>query len=108
MTPMTLYKASNVTIQLKTGLKVKRSQNKMANRNFLEENLTRLNQELANHKRNLSLPGLADEERMNLLRAVRDVEREILSTLRELRDLTELENSRMLRAIIEIEKIKKK
>jgi len=54
------------------------------------------------------LPGLAEEERMNLLRAVRDVEREILSTLRELRDLTELENSRMLRAIIEIEKIKKK
>ena len=105
---MILYKASNVTIQLKTGLKVKRSQNKMANRNFLEENLTRLNQELANHKRNLSLPGLADEERMNLLRAVRDVEREILSTLRELRDLTELENSRMLRAIIGIEKIKKK
>jgi len=104
MTPVRLYKANkanNVTIQLITGLKVKRSQrsqNKMANRNFLEENLTRLNQELANHKRNLSLPGLADEERMNLLRAVRDVEREILSTLRELRDLTELENSRMLRA----------
>ena len=108
MTPVRLYKANNVTIQLKTGLKVKISQNKMANRNFLEENLTRLNQELANYKRNLSLPGLADEERMNLLRAVRDVEREILSTLRELRDLTELENSRMLRAIIEIEKIKKK
>ena len=108
MTPVILHKANNVTIQLKTGLKVKRSQNKMANRNFLEENLTRLNQELTNHKRNLSLPGLAEEERMNLLRAVRDVEREILSTLRELRDLTELENSRMLRAIIEIEKIKKK
>ena len=49
-----------------------------------------------------------EEERMRLLGAVRDVEREILSTLRELRDLTELENSRMLKAIFELEKIKKK
>jgi len=80
----------------------------MANRNFLEENLRRLDQELRNHKRNLNLPDITDEERMRLLRAVRDVEREILLTLRELRDLTELENSRMLRAISELEKIKKK
>ncbi len=80
----------------------------MANRILLEENLRRLNQELEDHKRNLNLPGLADEERMILLRTVRDVEMELLSTLRELRDLTELENSRMLKAIIEIEKIKKK
>jgi hypothetical protein len=80
----------------------------MANRNFLEENLRRLEQELMSHKRNLNLPGLADEERIRLLGAVRDVEREILSTLRELRDLTELENSRMLKAIFELEKIKKK
>jgi len=80
----------------------------MANRNFLEENLRRLDQELTNHKRNLNLPGITDEERMRLLRAVRDVEREILSTLRELRDLTELENSRMMKAIFELEKIKKK
>ncbi len=35
--------------------------------------------------------------------AVRDVEREILSTLRDLRDLTELENARMMRAILAIE-----
>ncbi len=80
----------------------------MANRNFLEENLRRLEQELRTHKHNLTLPGTAEEERMRLLVAIRDVEREILSTLRELRDLTELENSRMLRAISEIEKIKKK
>jgi hypothetical protein len=87
---------------------VKSSQIKMANRNFLEESLRRLEQELMNHKRNLNLPGITGEERMRLLGAVRDVEREILSTLRELRDLTELENSRMLRAIFELEKIKKK
>jgi len=80
----------------------------MANRNFLEENLRRLEQELSTHKRNLTLPGTTEEERMRLLVAVRDVEREILSTLRDLRDLTELENSRMLRAIFELEKIKKK
>jgi len=80
----------------------------MANRNFLEENLRRLDQELMSHKRNLNMPGITDEEKMRLLRAVRDVEREILSTLRELRDLTELENSRMMKAIFELEKIKKK
>ena len=80
----------------------------MANRNFLEENLRRLEQELSIHKRNLTLPGTTEEERMRLLVAVRDVEREILSTLRDLRDLTELENSRMLRAIFALEKIKKK
>jgi len=68
----------------------------------------RLEQELSDHKRNLSLPGITDEERMRLLIAVRDVEREILSTLRDLRDLTELENSRMLRAIINLQKMKKK
>jgi len=80
----------------------------MANRHFLEENLRRLEQELVIHKQNLNLPGIMEEERMRLLGAVRDVEREILSTLRELRDLTELENSRMLKAILELEKIKKK
>jgi hypothetical protein len=80
----------------------------MANRNFLEENLRRLEQELLTHKRNLNLPGITEEERMRLLTAVRDVEREILSTLRDLRDLTELENSRMVRAIMALEKIKKK
>jgi hypothetical protein len=80
----------------------------MANRNFMEENLRRLERELADHKRNLMLPGLTDEERMRLLIAVRDVEREILSTLRDLRDLTDLENSRMLRAIINLKKMKKK
>jgi hypothetical protein len=80
----------------------------MANRNFLEENLRRLEQELLTHKRNLNLPGVTEEERVRLLMAVRDVEREILSTLRDLRDLTELENSRMVRAIMTLEKIKKK
>jgi len=80
----------------------------MANRNFMEENLRRLERELSEHKRNLILPGITDEERMRLLLAVRDVEREILSTLRDLRDLTDLENSRMLRAIINLQKMKKK
>jgi hypothetical protein len=80
----------------------------MANRNFMEENLRRLERELSDHKRNLNLPGITDEERMRLLVAVRDVEREILSTLRELRDLTDLENSRMLRAIVTLQKMKKK
>jgi hypothetical protein len=80
----------------------------MANRNFMEENLRRLERELSEHKRNLILPGITDEERMRLLIAVRDVEREILSTLQGLRDLTDLENSRMLRAIINLQKMKKK
>ena len=74
----------------------------------MEENLRRLEQELLDHKRNLILPGITDEERMRLLLAVRDVEREILSTLRDLRNLTDLENSRMMRAIINIRKMKKK
>ncbi len=60
------------------------------------------------HKRSLNVPGLTEEERFRLLGAIRDVELEILSTLRELRDLTELENSRMMKAIFELEKIKKK
>jgi hypothetical protein len=80
----------------------------MANRNFMEENLRRLEQELSDHKRNLALPGITNEERMRLLIAVRDVEREILSTLRDLRDLTDLENSRMLRAIINLQKMREK
>jgi len=80
----------------------------MANRNFLEENLRRLERELSDHKRNLIVPGITEEERMRLLIAVRDVEREILSTLRDLRDLTDLENSRMVRAIINLQKMKKK
>jgi len=80
----------------------------MANRNFMEENLRRLEQELSDHKRNLTLPGITDEERMRLLIAVRDVEREILSTLRDLRDLTNQENSRMLRAIISLQRMEKK
>jgi len=77
----------------------------MANRNFMEDNLRRLERELSDHKRNLTMPGITDEERMRLLVAVRDVEREILSTLR---DLTDLENSRMLRAISTLQKMKKK
>ena len=56
----------------------------------------------------LETAGIAEEERMRLLVAVRDVEREILSTLRDLRDLTELENARMMRAIVTIEMMKKK
>jgi hypothetical protein len=80
----------------------------MANRSFLEGNLQRLEQELANHKRMLESAGITDNERRRLLVAVRDVEREILSTLRDLRDLTELENARMMRAISTIEKMKKK
>ena len=74
----------------------------------MEENLRRLEQELSDHKRNLTMPGITNEERMRLLLAVRDVEREILSTMRDLRDLTELENSRMLRAIINLQKMKMK
>ena len=74
----------------------------------MEENLRRLEQELSDHKRHLTLPGITNEERMRLLLAVRDVEREILSTMRDLRDLTELENSRMLRAINNLQKMKKK
>ncbi len=74
----------------------------------MEENLRRLEQELIDHKRNLTLPGITNEERLRLLVAVRDVEREILSTLRDLRDLTDLENSRMMRAVIELQKMKKK
>jgi hypothetical protein len=80
----------------------------MANRNFLEENLRRLEQELATHKGMLESAGITEDERRRLLVAVRDVEREILSTLRDLRDLTELENTRMMRAILAIEKMKKK
>ena len=71
-------------------------------------NLQRLQQELTYHKRMLETAGIAEEERMRLLVAVRDVEREILSTLRDLRDLTELENARMMRAIVTIERMKKK
>ena len=56
----------------------------------------------------LERAGIAEEERRRLLVAVRDVEREILSTLRDLRDLTELENARMMRAIVTIERMKKK
>jgi len=80
----------------------------MANRNYMEENLRRLERELSDHKRSLALPGITEEERLGLLVAVRDVEREILSTLRDLRDLTNLENSRMLRAISTLQKMKKK
>jgi hypothetical protein len=80
----------------------------MANRNFMEDNLRRLERELSDHKRNLALPGITVEERLRLLVAVRDVEREILSTLRDLRDLTDLENTRMLRAIGALQKMKKK
>ncbi len=79
----------------------------MANRSFLEGNLQRLEQELATHKRMLETAGITDNERRRLLVAVRDVEREILSTLRELRDLTELENARMMRAISTLEKMRR-
>ncbi len=80
----------------------------MASRSFLEEKLQRLEQELATHKRSLENAGLEGNERRRLLMLVRDVEREILTTLRDLRDLTELENARMMRAISAIEKMKKK
>jgi hypothetical protein len=80
----------------------------MANRNFLESNLQRLEQELAAYKRMLESEGVTENERRRLLVAVRDVEREILNTLRDLRDLNELENARMMRAILTLEKMKKK
>jgi len=80
----------------------------MENRNFMENNLRRLEQELSDHKRNLVSPGITDQKRLRLLVAVRDVEREILTTLRNLRDLTDLENSRMLRAIGALRRMKKK
>jgi hypothetical protein len=80
----------------------------MANRGFLEGNLQRLDQELATYKQMLESAGITDNERRRLLVAVRDVEREILSTLRDLRDLTELENTRMMRALSALEKMKKK
>ena len=80
----------------------------MANRNYLEANLQRLEQELATHKRMLDTAGITENERRRLLVVIRDVEREILTTLRDLRDLTELENARMMRAISTLEKMKKK
>jgi len=55
----------------------------------------------------LESAGVTENERRRLLVAVRDVEREILTTLRDLRDLTELENARMMRAISTLEKMKK-
>jgi hypothetical protein len=55
----------------------------MANRNFMEENLRRLEQELLDHKRNLTMPGITNEERMRLLIAVRDVEREMEEQLNQ-------------------------
>jgi hypothetical protein len=46
-------------------------------------------------------------EKRRLLLAIRDAEREILTTLNELRDITELENARMIRALTALEKMKK-
>jgi hypothetical protein len=80
----------------------------MSTRNNLEANLQRLEVELRNHKMALENPSNDNNERRRLLMAIRDVEREILTTLRDLRDLTEQENARMMRAIEVIEKMKKK
>ena len=80
----------------------------MSARNNLEINLRRLESELRNLKQALEDRSIDGDERRRLLYAIRDVEREILSTLRELRDLTELENERMQRAIKAIERMKNK
>ncbi len=80
----------------------------MATRNNLETNLQRLESELRAFKQALEDRNIDGDERRRLLQAVRDVEREILSTLRDLRDLTELENERMQRAIETIERMKNK
>ena len=77
-------------------------------RNNLETNLQRLESELRNLKQALEDSNIDGDERRRLLYAIRDVEREILSTLRDLRDLTALENERMQRAIETIERMKNK
>ncbi len=71
-------------------------------------NLQRLESELRFLKQALEDRNIEGDERRRLLCAIRDVEREILSTLRDLRDLTELENERMLRAIETIERMRNK
>ena len=81
---------------------------KMSTRNNLEMNLQRLESELRTLKQALEDRNIEVDERRRLLLAVRDVEREILNTLRDLRDLTELENERMRRAIETIERMKNK
>jgi len=81
---------------------------KMSTRNNLESNLQRLEAELRTFKQALEDRNTEGDERRRLLYAIRDVEREILNTLRELRDLTELENERMQRAIETIERMKNK
>jgi len=81
---------------------------KMSARNNLETNLQRLESELRNFKQALEDRSIDGDERRRLLYAIRDVEREILSTLRDLRDLTALENERMQRAIETIERMKNK
>ena len=70
--------------------------------------MQRMESELRNLKQALEDRNIDVDERRRLLCAIRDVEREILNTLRDLRDLTELENERMLRAIETIEKMKNK
>ena len=80
----------------------------MSARNNLEINLRRLESELRNLKQALEDHSIDGDERRRLLYAIREVEREILSTLRELRDLTELENERMQRAIEAIVRMKNK
>ena len=80
----------------------------MSARNNLETNLQRLESELRSLKQALEDHNIDGEERRRLLYAIRDVEREILSTLRDLRDLTALENERMQRAIEAIVKMKNK
>ncbi len=80
----------------------------MSTRNNLENNLQRLESELRNLKQALEDRNNDGEERRRLLYAIRDVEREILSTLRDLRDLTTLENERMQRAIEAIVRMKNK
>ena len=89
-------------------LKQRRQLLKMSTRNNLETNLQRLEAELRTLKQALEDRNIEGDERRRLLYAIRDVEREILSTLRDLRDLTELENERMQRAIETIERMKNK
>ncbi len=80
----------------------------MSTRNSIEANLQRLESELRNLKQALENRNIEEDERRRLLLAIRDVEREILSLLRDLRNLTELENERMLRAIETIERMRNK
>ena len=79
---------------------------KMSERQNKEEKLARLGRDLAFYKYSLENVRNDENEKRRLLLAIRDVEREILATLTELRDITELENARMIRALTALEKMK--